>query len=100
MGAKDNDIVASLKICRDGHPKDIPRFKHEERIQSSKWFLGMRDHHFCNRGAKPAERGFLSNRWQTILHPLEHCVAAAKVVDHANGKPAHEDGTQNDNDGL
>ena len=98
--SEDHNIVASLKVRRDGHPEDIARLKNEKRIKSSKWFFCLSDHQFSDRGAQPAKRGFLADAWQSILHPLEQRIATSKVVDHANGKPAHDDGAQNDNDGL
>lgn len=100
MGTEDDNIFASLEVRRDRHPEDIPRFKKEQCLETPKRLFGVCNDQFRDRGAKPAKRGLLADVWQSILHPLEQSIAAPQVVDHADGKPTHEDKDQDDNNGL
>jgi hypothetical protein len=100
MSAEDHNVFAPLEVRSNRQKKDIARFQNEERFQASKWFFRVSDHQFRDGGAKPAKRGFLTNARKSVLHPLEQSITASKVVNHAEGKPRHEDSSYDDNNGL
>jgi hypothetical protein len=53
-----------------------------------------------NRGAQPAQRGFLPDRRQTTLHPAHHVIPAPDIPDYTAAEGAYHDDSEDENECL